>query len=173
MKWVVIGLGAVVAIVVLALVIGALLPRNHVARTATTLRATPEQIWDAITNVAAAPTWRDVQKVEMLSNGSGPLRWREHSKFGPITYEQADAARPVRFVSRIADTDQGFGGTWTYTITPDGAGSRVSITEDGFVSNPLFRFMSRFIFGYYGAQEDYLRALGKKFGETVPVTREN
>src|SRR5207253_11394629 len=100
-----------------------------------------------------------------------PLCWREVSKFGPITYEQVEAVPAQRFVSRIADTDQGFGGTWSFALTPDTGGTRVTITEDGFVSNPLFRFMSRFVFGYYGTQEAYLRALGKKYGQDVAVSR--
>ena len=33
------------------------------------------------------------------------------------------------------------------------------------------RFLSRFVFGYHGAQESYLRALGKKFGGTVTTVR--
>jgi hypothetical protein len=93
------------------------------------------------------------------------------SGFGPITFEQQESIPERRFVARIADTDQGFGGTWTYDIEPATNGSRVTITERGFVTNPLFRFMSRFVFGYHGTQEAYLRALGKRFGGPVALVR--
>jgi hypothetical protein len=45
------------------------------------------------------------------------------------------------------------------------------VTERGWIANPVFRFMSRFIFGYYGTQESYVRALGKRFGEEVTLAR--
>jgi hypothetical protein len=50
-------------------------------------------------------------------------------------------------------------------------GTRVTITERGFVTNPIYRVMSRFVFGYHGAQEDFLRALGRWFGQDVALAR--
>jgi hypothetical protein len=47
----------------------------------------------------------------------------------------------------------------------------VTLTERGWIANPLFRFLSRFVFGYYRTQEGYLRALGKRLGETVTPAR--
>lgn len=171
MKWTLIIVGALAGIVILVVIIGAMLPKDHVASTSATIPAVPDDVWRAITDVAAAPQWRDVKSVEVLSTPAQPLRWREVSGFGPITFQQEEAIPPRKFVGRIADTDQGFGGTWTYEIEPVATGSHVTITERGFITNPLFRFMSRFVFGYYGTQEAYLRALGKKFGEAVTTVR--
>ncbi len=64
-----------------------------------------------------------------------------------------------------------FGGTWTFDIEPAGTGTQLTITEDGIVRNPIFRFVSRFVFGHYKTQETYLRDLAKKFGETVTAER--
>jgi hypothetical protein len=36
-----------------------------------------------------------------------------------------------------------FGGTWTYELVEDGATTRVTLTEDGFVKAPLFRGVAR------------------------------
>jgi hypothetical protein len=79
-----------------------------------------------------------------------------------------EAQAPRRLVTKI-DSPAGaaFGGTWTYELTPDGAGTRISVTEAGWIANPIFRFMSRFLFGYYGSLDGYLKALGKRYGETV------
>ena len=171
-KWALIIAGSIVGLVLILAIVGATLPRDHVASTTAVIPSPPPAVWRAITDVASAPQWRDVKRVEVLSTPRDTLRWREVSTFGGITYQLQEAASPRRFVTRIADTDKGFGGTWTYEIEPDANGSRVTITERGFVTNPLFRFMSRYVFGYYGAQEDYLRALGKKFGAQVtPVRR--
>ena len=171
MKLALIIVGTIAGIVILAAIIGAFLPRDHVASTSASIPAVPEDVWRAITDVASAPQWREVKSVEILSTPAQPLRWREVSRFGPITLQQEEAIPPRKFVGRIADTDQGFGGTWTYEIEPVANGCRVTITERGFITNPLFRFVSRFVFGYYGTQEAYLRALGKKFGETVTTVR--
>jgi uncharacterized protein YndB with AHSA1/START domain len=79
---------------------------------------------------------------------------------------------PRRLVTRIDSPPDGpFGGTWTYDITPVDSGTKFTVTERGWIGNPLFRFMSRFIFGYYGTQENYVRALGKRFGEEVAPAR--
>jgi len=38
------------------------------------------------------------------------------------------------------------------------------------VTNPLFRFMSRFIIGHTATLDQYLRALGKKYGSDAAPT---
>jgi hypothetical protein len=71
-------------------------------------------------------------------------------------------------VTKIADPDLPFGGTWTYELTPaPGGGTRLAITERGNVKNVVFRFMSRYVFGYTATLDGFLRALGKKGGEDV------
>jgi hypothetical protein len=59
------------------------------------------------------------------------------------------------------------GGTWTHELTPDGSGTRLTITERGWVGNPIFRFVSRFVMGQTATIDSYLHALGKRFGEEV------
>ena len=75
---------------------------------------------------------------------------------------------PSRLVTQIDSSAGGsFGGTWTYELTPDSGGTKISVTEAGWIGNPIFRTLSRFIFGYYGSLDGYLKALGKKLGEDV------
>lgn len=38
---------------------------------------------------------------------------------------------------------------------------------EGWVANPLFRFLSRFVFGHYRTLESYARALGRRFNQEV------
>ena len=75
--------------------------------------------------------------------------WREtDSHANAITYEEAEAgivSGPVplwRRVTRIADRNLPFGGTWMVEIVPADGGSKVTITENGEVYNPFFRFAS-------------------------------
>ena len=168
MKWVLIILGTVVGIVAVAWIIGALLPRTHSASRMARYNQPPEKIWAALTNIEAMPSWRtDLKSIKRLPDHDGRPAWVETSSFGemPLYVELSDP--PRRLVCRIADPKLPFGGTWTYVITPVDGGSALRITEDGEIRPALFRFMSRFIFGYTSTMETYLKNLGRHFGESV------
>ena len=172
MKIALIILLVLVSIVVAVVLIGFALPANHVAKTRTTLSATPEQLWSAITTVDSFPSWRsDVKAVETLPAANGKPAWRENGSNGKISYEQVEASRPIHLQVRLTDDSLPFGGTWTYDIKPAATGSELTITENGIVRNPVFRFVSRFMLGHYKTQETYLTDLGKKFGQPVSITR--
>ncbi|HZD05714.1 MAG TPA: hypothetical protein VE173_12380, partial [Longimicrobiales bacterium] len=68
----------------------------------------------------------------------------------------------------IADEGLPFGGTWTYVLEPDAGGTRVTLTEDGEIYNPFFRFMARFVFGYDGTMRSYLDGLEARMGGAQP-----
>lgn len=171
MKWALIAVGILALLVVIVVGIGYTLPVAHTARRSVTLRATPPEVWAVITDVAAYPTWRsDIESVEVLAPVNGLQSWREKGRNDAITFAMVRADPPTRLVVRIADADLPFGGEWEYEITPDGAGSRVVITERGEVYNPVFRFVSRFVMGHTATIDAYLRALGTKFGGTVTPT---
>lgn len=72
---------------------------------------------------------------------------------------------PQKLVTRIANPKLPFGGTWTFEIAPAAEGATLRITERGYVTNPFFRFMSRFVFRHTSTMEIYLKSLAKKFGE--------
>jgi uncharacterized protein YndB with AHSA1/START domain len=172
MRWLVVVFAAVAGVVLVVVVTGMLLPKEHTARSQATINAPPESVWRALTDVAAFPMWRDdVARVEMLPSANGQRMWREIGKHGAITFEERAADPPRRLVARIADPSLPFGGTWTYDIAAQATGSRVTITEDGVVHNPVFRFMSRFVFGHHATQEAFLRALGRKFGQDATPVR--
>jgi hypothetical protein len=73
----------------------------------------------------------------------GHRMWRETDKHGQsITYEATESVPLHRLVTQIADPKLPFGGTWVYEIVPAGDSSTLTITENGEVYNPLFRFVS-------------------------------
>jgi uncharacterized protein YndB with AHSA1/START domain len=171
MKWIVIGLGTLAALIALVAVIGMFLPRDHVATVTARIAAKPGDVWTAITTPAAFPEWRsDVKRVELLPSTPTGLSWREHGSNGAITFAVEAWEPPTRFVGRIADHGLPFGGAWEYRVEPDGtAGSRVTITERGSIYNPIFRFVSRFVMGYTATMKTYLNSLARRFGgETTP-----
>ena len=69
-----------------------------------------------------------------------------------------------KLVTRILDTDLGYSGSWTYTFAASGEGTLLTITENGEVSNVLFRFMSRYFFSQTATIEAYLTALARRLG---------
>ena len=165
-------IAALVLLVIVVVLIGLLLPRTHTAAVEGRYRASPGQVYAAIDNVSNGPQWRTgLQRVEILSAAGEPMRWRETADWGTLTFvhESNDPGR--RIVSRIVDEGQGFGGTWTFDIVPAGEGAGLRVTERGEVSNPLYRFMSRFVFGYYRSAETYVRDLGRHLGEDVIPVR--
>lgn len=169
MKWVVLIIGALVLLVCLAVVIGAMLPRDHHATRKAHFRAKPEVIHALL---AGPPDWRTgVKAFGTLPDRDGRQRWWEQDIHGQkVTYELMADSPPSRRVVRIADADLPFGGTWTFEVSPaaDG-GADLRIREDGEIYNAIFRFMARFFFGYTATIEGFLRDLGAKFGQPVTI----
>jgi len=160
--------GGLVGLVVLVAIAGALIPKSHSATRHATFRRPASEVWAAITDIEKFPTWRSgLKAVERLPARDGRPTWRETGSMGPMTLEQVEARPPSKFVGRIVG-ESAFGGTWTYLLEESAGSTTLSITEDGEIYNVIFRFMARFVFGYAGAMEQYLRDLGKKFGEQVP-----
>ncbi len=170
MKWLLIVVGVLVLIVAMVAVTGAMLPQNHVASRTAQLSANPEQLWSIVIDVSSYPSWRsDVDSVERLATPD--LKWREVSGGDRITFEAVTLDAPSHFVAHIADKGLPFGGTWDYRIEPAGTGSRITITENGEVYNPIFRFVSRYFMGHTATIDKYLTALARRTGDRYEPDR--
>lgn len=159
MKIVLLVLAVIVAMIAIVLIIGASLSKNHSASRSATFKKDRRAVYDVVRNVSAAPEWReDVQKVEVLDD----KHFREHSRMGVVTFEIVDDNPGRTFITRIADTNLGYSGSWTHQFeeTPDG--TRLTITENGEVMNVFFRFMSRFVFGHTASIDSYLKSLERR-----------
>jgi len=169
MKWVLIGIGGIVALVALMALVGLLIPREHRATSRVTLRQTADSVWKVVRDLGGAPAWwPDVKQSERLPDQDGHEVWRQKVSGFDMPLVIIEAEPPRRLVTKIdAPPGSAFGGTWTYELIPDSGGTRISVTEAGWIGNPIIRFLSRFVFGYYGTLDSYLKALGKRFGETV------
>lgn len=174
MKWVLIVVGVIAGLIALMAIIGSLMPKGHTASRSAVINKPPEVLWQTMLDCEAFPQWRaDVKAVEVLPDRDGHKIWREDGKNGKMTLEAIDASPPSRLVMKIADPDLPFGGTWTYELQANSGGTLVTITEDGEVYNPIFRFMGRVFFSQSATIETYLKALGKKYGEDVHLASSN
>lgn len=164
---------ALASLIVLVVVVGYTLPVGHRASRTVTLAATPDQVFLVITAFADYPDWRtDVERIEVSGGpGVGQLV-RESGASGDIPYRVEVLEPASRLVMRIADPDLAFGGSWTYTLEPTATGgTTLTLTEDGEVYNPIFRFMARFVLGEYTTIDRYLADLSARLEPSRPAPR--
>lgn len=155
--------GGLIALALVAAGVGLLLPEAHHASVQRVVAGTPEAVWTAITDVEGMSAWRPgLDRAERLPPRDGLPVWRESGPTGTMTLQVTELQAPRRMVTRIADEGLPFGGTWTYVVEPEGDGSRVTLTEDGEIHNPLFRFVARYLTGYEGTMTAYLDGLAAR-----------
>jgi uncharacterized protein YndB with AHSA1/START domain len=153
--------GVIILLLVVVLGVGYWLPVAHVETRSAAFAHPPDRVFAAIADIENYPRWRsDVDAVEVLA-WEPRVRWREYGD-DPITFERVEIRPPSRLVTRIADPDLPFGGTWTFELAEEGKGTRLTITEHGEVYSPLFRFMSRYVFGHGATLERFLADLERR-----------
>ena len=159
-------IGGLILLAGIVALIGSRLPKSHVASRSIHLRKSPQEVYAVVRDFGSAPQWRsDVKQMEVEALPGRPVYFREVGKNGTVNYELVEDILAQRMVTRIRDTDLGYSGQWTYFFVPENGGTRVTIREDGEVSNVIFRFMSRYVFGQTATIDSYLTSLAKRFGE--------
>ena len=160
MKVILLIAGILGAIVLVVIAIGYALPVKHTATREKVFPADTAAVFAAISTPTEFPKWRrGLKSVEMLPAVDGKQSFRETGSDGTITYVIDEAVPGQRLVTRIADRNLPFGGSWTFEMGPATNGTILHVTERGEVYNPLFRFVSRFIFGHHRTIDHYLEDL--------------
>lgn len=159
--------GGLVILVGVVWAVGSVLPAEHSVSVSHEVPGTRAQVWSVLSNPAAYPEWRpEVSGVTVIAYQEGLARsWRETTAEGTITYRTVEADSPRRLVVEIANEDLPYGGRWTYGLAPHRNGTRVTITEDGIVRDPFFRFFSRFVFGHESTARAFLESLDARMSE--------
>jgi uncharacterized protein YndB with AHSA1/START domain len=174
MKWVIIVVASLVGLIAVIAIAGYLVPRDHRATSTILLRQPLDSVWRVVRDIGGITSWwPQMKESTRMPDQDGREVWRQKMSGFDVPLVVLESQSPGRLVTKIdASAGAPFGGTWTYELTPDsgGGGTRISVREDGWISNPVFRFLSRFVFGYYGSLDGYLKALGKRFGEAVKPT---
>lgn len=172
--WMWILLAVVVGLPLLLYVVGSFVARDHVARMTIDLASPPDRVWALISDVGRTKEWRDdISAVVVHPNPGGPLRFTESTNHGEIPFELVSQEAPRRQVIRIIDDQQPFGGTWTWNLEPTPGGTRLTITEAGFVKNPMFRAMGLVFFSPYDTINVYLKALARALKDSAEPRRVN
>ncbi len=164
-------IAVLVGFVAIVVAVGWSLPVKHRASRQASYAVPPDVVFATLTSVADFPSWRTkVKSVASVPGPDGKRGFRESGGDGDITYVVDESDPPRHLVTRIADDKLPFGGKWTYELMATGQGTTLRITEDGEVYNPLFRFVSRFVFGHQATIDTFLTDLGRKYGHPVTIT---
>ena len=160
MRWIIWIVAAIAIAGALVVIIGYSLPKGHSATRDARVALPPDAAYSLLIDVDKYPSWRPgVKALTRQPDRDGRPAWTEDVSGMKIPLHFEKMERPSLLVARIADPSLPFGGTWTYRIAPAPGGSLVTITEDGEVYNPFFRFMSRFVFGHTATLDEFVKNL--------------
>ena len=159
---------ALVIVVAAMYGVGLAMPRAHRASSRITLAKPPAAVWPVVRDLASLQgTWKELESARRLPDEGGKEVWEQKAGGFAMRMFVEESVEPIRLVTRIdADQKAVFGGTWTYELVPSGGGTQLTVTENGYVTNPLLRVLMRAM-GVHKTLDAYESALGRKLGETV------
>src|SRR5688572_7850113 len=104
LKWLLVVILGLVAIVSVVALVGTFLPKGHRASRTMVYRAPPARVFATISDFARFPEWRsDVKAVELLGDDGRGQRFREHGAHGVVSYRVEVREPDSKLVTRIDD----------------------------------------------------------------------
>jgi len=164
MKSIGIAAGVIIALLVIVFVAGAVLPREHRAASRLSIPRPIDQVWSYLRDFSRIPTyWSDYTAVERLPDDQGLEVWLEKGS-QELTIAVTEELPPRHLVTTIVSPRGApFGGRWIYDLAITADGTDLTVTEDGWVDNKIFRVVAKAM-GHHRTLDAYLTALGRKLG---------
>jgi hypothetical protein len=142
--------------------VGLALPAKHTASGSAIFRASPETVWNIVTDYQNQTAWRkDLKEIRTSENGI----WTEVSTTGDEISYRAKSKQPVLSYEVEIVNNSNFGGVWEFRFEPVNGGTKLTITEDGEIHNPFFRTIAKLFFDMSATINTYLSNLAVKLGE--------
>lgn len=159
---------AIVVLVAGVFVAGLTMPREHKAASRVQLTASRDSVWAVLRNFADYPKWHpDFKSSVKGERREGHEVWVQDVGGMTMSIEVLEIEPPSFLVTEVVtDEKSQWGGVWTYELVASGAGTEVTITEEGWVKSPFFRVMMK-LMGTHSTMDGVLKNLGAKFGEQV------
>ncbi len=143
--------------VVLLASVGQLLPRHQGASLTRVFPEAPEVLWQLLTDLDNQPTWRKgLTRVERLPDQGGRTAWLEFHGRDAEAVRVADARAPLRLVTERVGEDATGEASWEWELAPVEEGSRLTLTRQVVVHQPLARAVG---FVFQGPRREVERAL--------------
>lgn len=169
MKFVALVVLVLCIVLAVVLMIGARLPRDHVARVERLVPAPRHVVARFIADIDRYPSWRrGVTAIEDEVVEGSVRTYVEVSGGERVRYRSAVLAPERSYHSTIADSTLPYGGTWTTELSDRTGGTLVTIEERGFVNPPLFRVISRYVIGQTSSMNNYLDDLSQAIRDRTP-----
>ncbi len=159
-------LGFCVAAVVVMFVLGSGMATHHVVTRRKSFAAPAEKVWSALLSIRQLPIDRSELGTIDLGISTRPPDTVEVVG-SPVKIEIETFRPPRSLVVKTTDPDIPYGGTWTFTLEPDGDQlTKLTVVEDAEVHGRLLRFAVR-TFGLDDSLvEGIFRAVKRKLAET-------
>ena len=154
-------------------IIGRTLPEKHTSKFSVSLPVPSAAVWAVITDYPKMPEWWPaVKSIRLETRPNGEVwTWNQDTRGHEIAFRTLEEKAPQHLVREIVGDNLPFGGTWTFDLTPDGTKTNLTLTEDGFIKPPLFRFIATYFIGLDKTMKDFSVNLQKHFfakGASVP-----
>lgn len=163
---------SLVGLAVVVTVVGALMPRAHVATSEITLKQPIDTVYRALRDIGGMKAWWTDLKVSERVGGVPGERWKQEASGFAMQIDIVDDTPPAGFTTKIVEEKgAAFGGVWRYRFTAVPGGTTVTVTEDGWIGPPPFRVIAT-LRGLHQSMDAVLVSLAKHYGESVkPVHR--
>ena len=166
MKWVLVIAGLLLALVIVAFIVGSFQPKTHVASVTFRVAKPDSVVWAEVANIEKSPEWvPDVRSVTRLPDNAGRPSYRENFGGFEATTVIAVSETSRKLVKEILPSGP-FYGSWTWELSAEGDATRLTITEQGTIENPLFRALMIFN-DNQKTMRQYGAALGRRLGVEV------
>jgi uncharacterized protein YndB with AHSA1/START domain len=133
-------------------------PAGHVAEVTRTVPAPPAEVWAVVVDFDHHADWRTAV-TQVRRDGD---RVEETDPYGEVLAYRIEVLEPERrLVTRIVD-QTAFSGTWTLTLQPEAAGTRLTIVERGEVHSPLLRALAPLFFDPEATARTWLDDLARR-----------
>lgn len=152
---------ALLVSIAIVYIVGLLLPEKTTATRTTILPASPQAVFNLITNNSKAMEWRtDLRDIKVLGK-TGLEQWVEYPKKGnPMTFTVKVKEPFLRYEVDVTD-QKIFKGHWVGLCEPQNNGAKVTFTEQATIANPFYRVLSYLFFDLGKTMDEYLVVLQK------------
>src|SRR5258706_13391966 len=148
MKWVLIVIVGLAGLMGLMALIGVFVSRDHRATSTISLRQSPDSVWKVVRDLGGIVAWFPaMQQSERLPDRDGHEVWRQKMSGFDVPIIVLESSPPRKLVTQIDPTAGGaVGGAGAHELAAGATGTKIKVTQAGWVIKPLFPLMLSLLF---------------------------